>query len=402
MLNKKLLTGVCTALILLSHYTQAVELVKTKTSSLDLNGQIQTLGVLEHLKDPVRDDTRVFLFLKQSRLQLKGTQEELSYYIQLRFGGEEAADENSSLGLLDFYTDMPASWLWDALPGTLRVGQFKVPYSSEKLASSKTLLFAKRSIQTLAFGVGRDVGAAIIIDNNNFDFTGGIFTGGGADIPERYLPEKFGFPLIAIRTGITNSDKSSFHINALYTKDSEVGHSTVLKVKYSDYSILQSSKWNPFIGTTPIDLGSLFLIGGDMTAEVPLGVGKFSMSGELNYGTYKNTYGTLSVYGGSFQGAFHQPKMDIGVRYAFLKPDNDFSSGIGDEIIHEVTPALTYKLKGDNVKLIVDMPMLINVPVATESGVGSYVLSEQPDQITSGSVGRQKVVQLRTILQVLF
>ena len=64
--------------------------------------------------------------------------------------------------------------------------------------------------------------------------------------------------------------------------------------------------------------------------------------------------------------------------------------------------SLTYKLKGDNVKLIVDMPMLINVPVATESGVGSYVLSEQPDQITSGSVGRQKVVQLRTILQVLF
>jgi len=76
---------------------------------------------------------------------------------------------------------------------------------------------------------------------------------------------------------------------------------------------------------------------------------------------------------------------------------------VGDDPIHEVTPMLTYRLQ-KNVKIILDGSILLDVPVAVEEGVGAYVLTDHPEEITAEGVTieRQNVINLRAAVQINF
>ncbi len=399
---------------------------------LKLYGRLQTIGFAQSLKDNFADHQRVYLFLKQARLGVSASYENVKFDFQMALGGEEqvvAPSPGISLSLLDLSADIPIS---QSL--FIKVGQFKVPYGREGLTNSEYLQFNERSIQYLASRLGRDVGLALHGSSGNFSSALGVFTGGGRDVPIRYLPENLGFPMVVLRAGINNgldedililkqtnhepSEGVALYVNALYTKDSKVGHSTALNVKSSDKSLLLNSNWNAFISKRPLDKGEFWQAGGDAAFRSSLN-NMILLSGEaeVNYGVYKNAYGDISVAGGRAQVGIYRQPFDLAMRYAFIRPDEKFaytdSKGntynfVDAKLIHELTLGATYYFKGEHLKIDVDLPILFAVPVVTEPSIGAYILTEQPDQVsviappTTGKIERQTVVEVRMQLQYAF
>jgi hypothetical protein len=417
---------------------RAANIVENDKFKLNANGRLQWLGVGQNLDDSFANGNRLYLFMKQARLRVNGKYDGVKFDVQWAYGGEDvvAASPGIALNLLDFSFDIP-------LPANtwLKIGQFRVPYSRERITDSGTLNFGERSIQTLGFSWNRDVGAALHTYHGKFAGTIGLFTGGGRDVPQRYLPEKLGSPMIAGRFGYQDGadegifevsaqptergrSEKAFFVNALYLKDTLIGHSTVLNVRSSDKSLLINSNWNPFVAQAPFTQAKVWQAGADAVVRRP--VGRFTASGEaeINYGRFSNRYGRLQLKGGRVQvGAFRKP-VDVNLRYAVLFLDtrmaNTSAPATGPALhsplvserkpIQELTPSLTYHYK-DNVAVTVDLPILINMLVFQENGVGAYLASEQPDQTTvvkpgttrgTGWVERQTVPEARILFQVTF
>ena len=218
--------------------------VNAKDAIINIDGQIQIHGALEMVDDPYKDYNRLFLFLRQARLSVNGEYKDSKYEIEWMMGGEEVPENNSVMSLLDAYFDTP---LTDTL--RLKLGQYKVPYGRERLVDSGNAFNVNRSIGNNYFTIGRDVGISVYQESGLFSGAIGLFTGGGINIPERYIPEDIGIPMFVTRFGINNGlDQDAFtpvgadsaidhsgysaYINAMYNEDSRVGHSTPLNVKY--------------------------------------------------------------------------------------------------------------------------------------------------------------------------
>ncbi|QRN95400.1 hypothetical protein JRI60_41045 [Archangium violaceum] len=410
-----------------SGVAHGAEVLRTDNARMDVGGRLQLLGFGQKLEDGQRSDERLYLFLKQGRLSLSGNVDAWRYRVMIAMGGEDeikAPTPGISLGLLDMYVDVPLSFLGNTY---VRVGQFKVPYGRERLTDSGSLLFADRSIQNMAFRVGRDVGAAFYTQLGPAVAGLGIFTGGGRDIPERYLPQTLGTPMVVLRAGFDGGlgedvfatrmtqdvpDKAqlAFFVNGLYVKDSLVGHSTVFNTKPAEKSLLLNGNWNPFVGQAPYNLGKLWQVGADIAMRAPAGPGVLSAEVEGNFGVYQNDYGDLRVPGGRAQVAYQWKPVEVALRYAFIRPDDRFAVGeapiTGTRAIQEVTPSLTYSFKGFNAKIIMDLPILLGTPVIFEESVGSYLLLEQPDQTAllkkGAPISRQNVVEGRLLVQASF
>jgi hypothetical protein len=398
-------------------------------ASLSVDGRLQFFGHGQIVKDPVRNDGRLYLFIKQARLRFHGNVEAVKYDVQLAFAGEDElrAGLNASLNLLDYSFDVPFFY------GThLKVGQFKVPYGRERLANGGRQLFADRSINNLAFRVGRDVGGAIYGRGEKLAGTLGVFTAGGRDVPERYLPEKLGVPLLAVRAGFDNGIdqdlfdldaaigrtdrvKGAVYANAAYTQDTAIGHNVVLGLKTSEVPLLLNKNWNPYLGKAPLDRGTLVQAGGDAVVKAPMGGATVMASAEGNYAAFSNIYGRIELAGGTGTLGAAKGNLELAARYAYLLLDENMSPGAGKKIVkgrtpvQELTPAVTYHIKKGRSKIILDLPILFDVPVAVEKGMGTYVLiPEQPDQTTlvntlPGSyITRRTVVEGRMIYQLSF
>ncbi len=357
-----------------------------------LGGRMQMIGFSQKVDDPYKSDLRVFMFMKQARLTFANDFDAMRFRAEMAVAGEEevkAPSPGVSLGMLDFYFEVP---FWAT--HQIRIGQFKVPYGAERLKEDGSLRFIDRSIHDLAFRIGRDVGFAWITDNASL----GLFAGGGRDIPERYLPEDLGIPLIVARLKANDS----VHLNGAYMRDSLIGHSSVLNVKMSEKSLLINPYWNPFLAQAPLAKGAFWQMGVDSSWS------NFEL--EINYGGYANTYGFLNLFGGRMEAWVSQPPFDLAMRYAIVIPSDKFAYAqipiTGASPIHEITIAATHHLS-DAEKIIVDFPILIGAPVAIESGAGAYVLTEQPDQAsvlkTAGNtVNRQTIIEARALYQIRF
>jgi hypothetical protein len=80
---------------------------------------------------------------------------------------------------------------------------------------------------------------------------------------------------------------------------------------------------------------------------------------------------------------------------------------IGDKPIQELLPMVAFSFLDGRVKLIAEVPIWLDVPVAIEQGVGAYVLLHQWDQITvirtqGNRIERQTVVGVRAAVQMGF
>lgn len=426
--------GVFAVSLLLGTAARAeIPLAKADNAEFDAGGMIQALGFAQHLDDPYKNDARLYLFLNRARLRLSGHYDQITFYTEMGVGGEDTVVSQTgvSLSLLDFAFGIPLS------PGGttyLKVGQFKVPYGREQLAYSANFQFADRSIDDLGFKVGRDVGVAVVSHPGLFTLIGGVFTGGGRDVPpDHYLPEKLGVPLLVARAGIGNVDdnpfvlaqsdlaaavrkvRGAFFINGLYTKDSLVGHSTVLNVKLADKSLLLDGNWNPYVGQAPFNRGTWWQTGADAAVRIPVRAVDLAGEAQFDFGRYENDYGSVQIWGLRAQGGVLWRSFEFALRYAILGPDSKFAYMTvpltGSQPIQEITPSAAWYIKGRNLKLLVDAPVIIHDPVFTESGVGSYAASDLPDQATvlasmgtptTSTVSRQTVLEGRLMLQAQF
>ncbi len=404
-----------------------ISVAKGDDKELQIGGMSQLLGFAQRVNDPSADDNRLYLFLKAARLRMSGHYDQYRFHLEMALGGEAAVVAPSpgvSLSLLDMSFDIPIA---SSKTTYLRVGQFKVPYGRERLTYSANLQFNERSIQDLGFRVGRDVGIAVVSRPGLLTLMGGVFTGGGRDVPpQRYLPQKLGVPMMVARVGIGNVDddpfvlsqtdfedqttKAAFFVNGLYTHDSLVGHSSALNVKLADKSLLLDSTWNPFIADPPLSQGEWWQVGADAAVRVPMG--RYVVTGEVeaNYAGFSNDSGQMRISGGRVQAGARRGQMEFALRHAVLFPSEAFSNGgvaiTGTQAIQELTPSLTYYFKGQMMKLVVDAPFLINAPVFIEPKVGAYVGTELPGQSTllakGGKVERQNVIEGRLMLQAQF
>ena len=234
---------------------------------------------------------------------------------------------------------------------------------------------------------------------------GGVFTGGGRDVPpNHYLPERLVIPLFVARAGVGNVDRDPFvlaqddqgtldrrvkgalFVNALYTKDSLIGHSTVLNVKLVDKSLLLDGNWNPYIGRAPFDQGTWWQAGADAAVRAPLGALDFAGETAFDFGKYSNSYGSVQMWGLRAQGGVTYRSFALAIRYAYLVPDSHFAyMGVpltGSQPIQELTPSATWFIKGQRLKLLADLPVIIHDPIFTEANVGSYAATDLPDQAT--------------------
>jgi hypothetical protein len=68
-------------------------------------------------------------------------------------------------------------------------------------------------------------------------------------------------------------------------------------------------------------------------------------------------------------------------------------------------------IRGQRLKLLADLPIIINDPVFTEANVGSYAATDLPDQATvlatagvpnGNTVARQNVFEARLMMQAQF
>lgn len=434
MSSKSMAIGVFTVCLGLASTTRAeIQVAKTDNADLEMGGMIQALGFAQHLDDPYKNDDRLYLFMNRARLRLSGHYDRISFYTEMALGGEDTVVSTTgvSLSLLDFSFGIPLT-----ASGTtyLKVGQFKVPYGREQLAYSANFQFADRSIDYMGFKVGRDVGAAIVSHPGPFTLIGGVFTGGGRDVPpDHYLPEKLGVPMLVARAGIGNVDddpfvlaqddlgtavrktKAAVFVNGLYIKDSLIGHSTVLNVKLADKSLLLDSDWNPYIAKAPFDQGTWWQTGADAVVRVPVRAVDLAGEAEFDFAKYSNGYGAVQMWGVRAQGGAIYRSFEVALRYAFLAPDSQFAYMAvpltGSQAIQEITPSAAWFIKGRMLKLLADMPIIIHDPVFTETGVGSYAATDLQDEATvlvangmrtTSTVGRQNVVQGRLMLQAQF
>ncbi len=416
-----------TVFVLHTSAVAEISVAKSDRAELAIGGIVQLLGLGQHVDDPFKNRNRVYLFMKETRLRVSGNYEDYRFNLELGLGPEDvvvAPSPGVSLGLLDFSFNVPLHFIGSS--SYLRIGQFKVPYGRERLTYSGYAQFIDRSIQDLGFRVGRDVGAAMTVHPGALTVIAGVFTGGGRDAPQRYLPEKIGFPSLVLRAGVGDVDddvyilkqnnfaidkaKIAVFVNGLYTQDTIIGHSSVLNVKLADKSLLLNGNWNPYINQAPLAKGEWWQMGGDLALRAPVGQLALLAEAELNYGGFSNTYGVLHSFGGRAQAGVLKDSFQVALRYAFLFPDKNFAnSGVqitGDQPIQEVTPAITYYFHRDMMKLVADLPVLIHTPVIVENNVGAYVGTEFPDQTSvlsrGGMVGRQTVVEGRLMFQAQF
>ncbi|MCK5329488.1 MAG: hypothetical protein KAR36_12880, partial [Candidatus Latescibacteria bacterium] len=146
--------------------------VGVKHGSLNLGGYIQ--GWYDH---PFADDGVSTFRIKRARASLKG---KLNHFTTFKF---MVGFVNP--GLLDAYADLKL------FPSTsLRIGQFKPPFSTDWLTSSSKLLFVDRSMiaNNTRVEKGRDIGVQAchrIKTPVSMDLTAGVFNGAGLSVTDQ-------------------------------------------------------------------------------------------------------------------------------------------------------------------------------------------------------------------------
>ena len=410
----------------------AVNVGDKENLKLNVGGYLQAIGVAENVPAQVRDENRLYLFLKEARIRFDGSIDKVPFEVMLATGGEDITpNTNAALGLLDFNFDVPLGESDD-----VKIGQFHVPYGRERLTDDSTMSFGDRSIENLGFSWNRDYGVALTTTKGNLTGTFAVMTGGGRDIPQRYLPEELGTPMLATRFGyndgidkdvyhVTGRDTSpdrahkAFFVNALYIKDSSIGHSTVVNVRATDKNLLINGNYNPFIGKAPFSLSTIWQAGADGAWRAPFANGAINVEGQVDVSHFDNDYGTLRLSGGRLQVGYSRGDWELGVRLAALHLDKKMAyvaNGVANQIVREggalkeLTPSITYHLQR-NVSIVADAPYLPDMLVFQENGIGSYVMYEQPDQVTvikpgtttgTGRVIRANVQQARLMVQLSF
>jgi len=405
------------------------EVARTGDWEIGVGGRMNLMGLGEISHDTIRDKYKIYLFQKNSRLEFSAKQGDNLFYSQLALGGEDVYTSNTNLTLLDMYTKLPTPF------GNVVAGQFKVPFGGEQLVDGGNLVYNKRSLLELGFQMGRDYGLAWQGSAGPLNATVGVFAGGGRDVPERYIPVKMGVPLMVARVGVGEIGKdlyglpepyetqrtmdddvrSGLYANALYTKNTLVGHGSVLSQRKFDNTIMLNQAWNPYLAAQPNSPGNEYWAAG---VDYAIESGPLSAGAEVITSQFSNNLGSLNMTGARAQVGYNVNPFEFSLRYSALLPDSKFAATNATtkattaitpdgKAIQEIAPGITWFINGHNLKLTADLPIQIDAPVVTENKIGDYNLINQPDQTSYlatgvGTLSRQFVVQGRLGLQYQF
>ena len=129
---------------------------------------------------------------------------------------------------------------------------------------------------------------------------------------------------------------------------------------------------------------------------MPWGTGTLSLEAEGTGSFYADDAAKSSILGGLVAATVKEDGFDYGLRVSALRGSN--IAVLGTDIIFEITPTFVTYLNGDNAKLVIDAPMIINSLV--DSGK-QYDMYTQPGNIGSSPV-RQTVMYVRALAQFEF
>jgi hypothetical protein len=431
-----------------------VPVVNTEQNQLDIFGRAQLMGTGEIVPDPIAQHQRVYLFLNEARMGFKGRYEDLfKYEMQLDFGGESINGSNTNMSLLDMVADLPIRKLGDNT--ILKIGQFRVPYSREGLTDTGYMDFTDRSIANAAAFQGRDYGLALMDTWGNIRGTIGTFTGGGRNVPQRYLPERIGVPYLVARVGYDDGadidiyhivgtnrdlkrDTKAFYINGIIMQDTRIGHSTALGVHTIDDNLLIDTNYNPYLkwGDTTAsngavcsaitcERGELFFLGTDGVVRHRIDdEHALELEYEGNWGGYQNRFGVIHIASARAQAQYRSGHLEYGLRYAILSMDDKsgflvgsaaaaaqnpaYSTKVGGtnasgafvynermgEPVHEITPSVTYHFKNDHLKVVASLPLFLDAPLWIDNADGTYVFADPtPSGATTLTTDQGSVLQ---------
>lgn len=336
-------------------FPNGAKVMDNDKGQVSLYGRTQEMGVGEFVPDPYADNFRMYLFNNETRFGVKGRYEDmLKWDLQLSFGGESINGSNTDMSLLDAVADIPVRPLGDNT--ILKIGQFKVPYSRESLTDTGYMNFTNRSVANFAAFQGRDYGLAVMGSMGKLTGTIGTFTGGGRNVPQRYLPEVLGIPEVVARVGYNDGadidiyhvqgikrpgdlkrDEKAFYVNGLFMEDTRIGHSSALGVRTIDANYLTDSNFNPYIkwgDNTATATGGLcsaitcmrgymYFVGTDGVIRHRI---DDSHSVDLEYqgdwGGYWNRFGVMHIASARGQATYSVDQFDIGLRYGILSMDD--------------------------------------------------------------------------------
>ena len=405
-------TGLAAALLgmcLLAGRAGAVEIIDNENMKLNIGGRAQLFGMLEWVEGETGDRARTLVFVRDTRLRFDGDFEGGRFGIEFGLGGEAATQVNDpdvSALLLDAWGDIR---LRDNL--ILRAGQFKIPYSRERLADGGSLQFTSRSINTRAFNIGRDTGVAVYGNDAGRSAALGFFTGGGVNQRIRNIPVNMGTPMVVLRAGLNDLDEDIFtveefyreregtalHFNALYLKNTAVGGNSVIGLRRHDSSFMLDSNWNPFLAAEQGE--ELMMAGVDFAAQRRRYDGSMlSFGAEINHGRYNGededgASGRFSLTAGTVRAGISWQSFQLALRYSMLVPDDSFPDDEGN--IHVVAPGINFFIS-ENIKLQFDLPVMFNAPTAP----GEYNRVYQGGSLED--IERRTAVSGRMILQFKF
>jgi len=233
--------------------------------------------------------------------------------------------------------------------GYIKFGNMKEPFSLEELTSSTNITFVERSLPTLAFAPGRDIG--LIINNAIFDermtWAVGSFwntrsfgnVGEGID----RISNANGYNLTARVTGLPwyeDGGKKLFHLGLSYSHGVREKNKEVI-FNASPESYLKDNKL--------VDTGNLFMNRVDLIdTELAMVLGSFSLQGEYYHAfTGGSEVGNPKFWGGYLQVSYfltgeHRIYDTANGIFPRIKPKNDFHPLKGKWGAWEVAARLSY------------------------------------------------------------
>jgi len=162
---------------------------------IGIMGRIQgrvTYEALDGLGGEGEEADQAYFTLQRTRLKMQGKtySSDLSWKFEVDFGKDK-------FSLKDYYLD------WNLGAAVLRIGQWKKPFSRQRISSSSKLEFVDRTANMKAFNADRDVGFGF---HNNytksptFEWAVGVFNGQGPNVQVDHMS-----PMVVARAGYNHN-----------------------------------------------------------------------------------------------------------------------------------------------------------------------------------------------------
>ncbi|MCZ6696629.1 MAG: porin [Acidobacteria bacterium] len=240
-------------------------------------------------------------------------------------------ERSKSFDLEDMYVDLAKNRM-----AVLRIGQYKTPFGLQFLTSSGRQQFVERSLATIGFVQGRDIGLGLHgkTENRRFGYEVGIFNGnrfnaGRTDDADLLYVARFNFDpngeYKKAESATGNPDEAKWTIGGAWFQ------------KTDDSTLdLDRTSVEGFLG---LHYRRLFLLADYFTSMIDLAGG-----GETDSEGYTGQFGIF----------FIPKKFEVALRYSEIDPDTD----LDENTLTESRIAFNYFFRAHRLKLQIDFGRL--------------------------------------------